>query len=189
MTAGAPDREALLEVAERVLERAGFAARIELLEGSDRSWLLAENELFALGAIAGATLDELEPVESAATQTLLALLGGLEGGAKRWDAYLVLLTSQRWSTVDSRDRVELIYNTRGIRRLIGAELVPDDEGDLEQAVAGVLRPFLPLHDPLGARLDDLDEALVAALTVNGVDPESAPRYVAAYRARGSIDDA
>lgn len=188
MTAWAPDREALLETAERVLERAGFAVRIELLEGSDRSWLLAENELFALGAIAGDTLEDLEPVESTATQTLLGRLGGVDGGAKRWDAYLVLLTPQRWSTVDSRDRVELVYNTRGIRRLIGAELIPNDERDVEDAVARALRPFLPLGDPLGARLDDLDEALVAALIVNGVDPESAPRYVAAYRARGSLED-
>jgi hypothetical protein len=188
MTAGAPDRETLLDAAERVLERAGFAVRIELLEGGDRSWLLAENELFALGAIAGDTLEDLEPLESTATQTLLTRLGGLDGGAKRWDAYLVLLTPQRWSTVDSRDRVELVYNTRGIRRLIGAELIPDDERDVEDAVARALRPFLPLGDPLGARLDDLDQALVAALIVNGVDPESAPRYVAAYHARGSLDD-
>lgn len=188
MRAAAPDRKALLEVAARVLERAGFAVRIELLEGSDRSWLLAENALFALGAIAGDTLEELEPVESTASQTLLGRLGGVDGGAKRWDAYLVLLTPQRWSTVDSRERVELLYNTRGIRRLIGAELVTDDEADAEEAAARVLRPFLPLRDPLGTRLDNLDEALVAALIVNGVDPESAPRYVARYRARGSLDD-
>ena len=188
MTAGAAEVEALLEAAERVLERAGFAVRLELLEGSDRSWLLAENELFALGAIAGETLEELQPVEPTATQTLLSRLGGLDGGAKRWDGYLVLLTPQRWSNVDSRDRVELVYNTRGIRRLIGAQLIADEDGDVEDAVTRVLRPFLPLRDPLGAGLEDLDEALVSALIVNGVDPESAPRYVAAYRARGSLDD-
>lgn len=146
---GAPDREALLEAAQRVLERAGFVAWIELLEGGERSWLLAENELFALGAIAGNTLEDLEPFESAATQILLARLGGLDGGAKRWDAYLVLLTPQRWNTLDSRDRVELTYNTRGIRRLIGAELIPDDGWDVEDAVGRALRPFLPLADPQG----------------------------------------
>ena len=188
MTAGAANLEALLEAAEHVLERVGFAVRIELLEGSNRSWLLAENDLFALGAIAGDTLDELQLVESTATQALLGRLGGLDGGAKRWDGYLVLLTPQRWSRVDMRDRVEFVYNTRGIRRLIGAELIPDEDGDIEDAVTRVLRPFLPLRDPLEARLDDLDEALIAALIVNGVDPDSAPRYVAAYRARGSLDD-
>lgn len=188
MTAGAPHREALLEVAERVLERAGFAVRIESLEGTDRSWLLAENELFALGAIAGDTLEDLEPVESTATHALLSRLGGLDGGAKRWDAYLMLLTPQPWLTLDSRDRVEFVYNTRGIRRMIGAQLIPDDEADVEDAVARVLRPFLPLADPSGTRLEDLDEALIAALIVNGVDHEAAPRYIAAYRARGSLDD-
>lgn len=188
MTASAPGREALLEAAHGVLERTGFAVRIELLEGSDRSWLLAENELFVVGAIAGETLEELEPVESTATQTLLSRLGGLDGGGKRWDGYLVLLTPQPWSTVDSRDHVELVYNTRGVRRLVGAELIAGDQGDLEDAVARVLRPFLPLENPLAAGLDDLDEALVAALAVNGIDPESAQRYVASYRARGSLDD-
>jgi len=178
----------LLEAAGRVLERAGFAAQIETLEGSDRSWLLAENELFALGAIAGDTLVELQPIEPLATQVLLKRLGGLDGGGKRWDAYLVLLTPQRWSTVDSRDRVEIVYNTRGIRRLIGTDLIPDEQNDIEDVISQVLRPFLPLSDPLDAGLHDLDDALVKALIVNGVDIEAAPRFVAAYRARGTLDD-
>lgn len=188
MTAGIQGRETLLEAAERVLKRAGFVAQIELLEGSDQSWLLAENELFAIGAIAGETLEELQPVEPTATHMLLSRLGGLESGAKRWDAYLVLLTPQRWSTIDSRDRAEFLYNTRGIRRLIGAEIIPDDENDIEDAVARVLRPFLPLADPVNGGLDDLDDALITALIVNGVDPDAAPRYVAAYRARGTLED-
>jgi hypothetical protein len=188
MTGAAPGHDTLLEAAGRVLERAGFAVRIELLEESDRSWLLAENELFALGAIAGETLDELQRVESTATEALLGRLGGLDGGAKRWDAYLLLLTPQPWRALNSRERVELVYNTRGIRRLIGAELIPDEAGDIENAVASVLTAFLPLRDPLDGGLDDLDGALVTALIVNGVDREAAPRYVAAYRARGSLDD-
>jgi hypothetical protein len=188
MTAWPQSRDALLDAAGRVLERAGFVVRIETLEGSDHSWLLAENELFAVGAIAGDTLEELQRVEATAAQMLLSRLGGLNGGAKRWDGYLVLLTPQRWTAVGSRDRVELLYNTRGIRRLIGADLTSDEESDIDDAVARVLRPFLPLRDPLGAGLEDLDEALIAALVLNGVDPQAAPRYVAAYRARGSLDD-
>lgn len=188
MTSVGPAREALLEVAEHILKRAGFAVRIELLEGSDRSWLLAENELFALGAVAGETLEELQRVQSIAGQALLGRMGGLAEGAKRWDAYLVLLTPQRWNALDSRERVDLVYNTRGIRRLIGAELIPDEAGDVEGRVARVLTPFLPLVDPLTVGLDDLNDALVAALTVNGVDREAAARYVAAYQARGSLDD-
>lgn len=187
MTVTPPDREALLIVAQGVLERTGFGVRIELLEGSDRSWLIAENELFVVGVIAGETLEELKPVESTATETLLTRLGGLNGGGKRWDGYLVLLTSQSWSTVDSRDRVELVYNTRGIRRLVGAELIADEEGDVEAAVGRALRPFLPLANPIGADLEDLDEALVKALAVNGVELEPAERYVAAYRAQGSLE--
>jgi hypothetical protein len=188
VTTVGPAREALLEAAGRVLNRAGFTVRIELLEGSDRSWLLAENELFALGAVAGDTLDELQRVQSIASQALMGRMGGLGEGAKRWDAYLVLLTPERWSALDSRDRVDLVYNTRGIRRLIGAELVPDEAGDVEGRVARALTPFLPLVDPMTVGLDDVNDALVAALTVNGVDREAAARYVAAYEARGSLDD-
>jgi hypothetical protein len=143
--------------------------------------------LFVIGVIAGDSLNELQPVESVATETLLVRLGGLVGGAKRWDGYLVLLTSQSWTTLDSRDRMELVYNTRGIRRVIGADVVADEEGDVEAAVGRALRPFLPLANPIHAHLADLDDSLVRALAVNGVELEDAERYVAAYRAQGSLD--
>lgn len=185
---GTSERQAVLECAERVLARAGFAVRIESLEGAGCSWLLAENELFALGAIVGKTLDEIEPLEATATQALLDRLGGLNGGAKRWDAYLILLTAQRWSALDDRERVNLVYNTRGIRRLVGAGIVADETHNLEEVVAAALTPFQPLRDPLITGLTDLYEALLSALVVNGVSDESARRYVAAFRARGTLDD-
>jgi hypothetical protein len=55
-------------------------------------------------------------------------------------------------------------------------------------LARALRSFLPLAEPLTAALEDLDEALVNSLVLNGVDREAAQRYVAAYRAKGSLDD-
>jgi hypothetical protein len=188
MTDPATPREALLEAAGHVLERAHFAVRIESLTGSDQAWLLAENELFALGAIEGETLDDLERVESTAAQALLSRFGNLERGAKRWDAYLLLLTPQSWSSLDDRNRVEFVYNTRGIRRLIGADLIADETGDIREAVTRVLRPFLPLGEPLGGALADLDDALINSLVVNGVEREDAQRYVAAFRVSGSLDD-
>lgn len=185
---GTSEQQAVLDCVERVLGRAGFAIRIESLENTDRSWLLAENELFALGAIAGQSLEDLEAVEATATEVLLDRLGGRAAGAKRWDAYLVLLTSQRWDSVDDRDRVGIVYNTRGVRRLVSAGIVDDEEHELEKLVAEALAPFLPLRDPLATGLTDLDDALTSALTVNGISEDSARRYVAAFRARGTLDD-
>jgi hypothetical protein len=67
-------------------------------------------------------------------------------------------------------------------------VVPSDEGDIEEPIAGVLRPFLPLSEPIGSALDDLDNALADALVVNGIDQERATQYVAAFRARGDLED-
>lgn len=180
--------ELLLDAAADVLRRARFSVAVEPLEGAERRWLLAENELFALAAVAGETLDDAATVESVAIEAMLDRLGGLDSGAKRWDAYLVLLTPQRWAAIDSRERVELVYNTRGIRRLVSAELAPDEDGELRPLMARALRSFLPLAEPGTTALEDVDEALAKALVLNGVNPEAAQRYVAAYRARGSLDD-
>src|SRR4051794_11522839 len=90
--------EGILEAAERVLDEAQFAVAFDLLEG--RPWLLAENELFAIAVLAGDSLAELAEVEPLAVRALLDRLGGLGSGAKRWDAYLILLTPQRWDAID-----------------------------------------------------------------------------------------
>ena len=190
MTAEVSVRDDILAAAARALERAHFSVQIESVDGatSPFSWLVAENELFALGAIAGETLGELEQYEADATEALLARAGGEAGGVKQWDLYLALLTTQPWRTLDPRGRVELVYNTRGIRRLIGAGLIPDEAGDLDVAIEAVLRPFLPLGEPLGTTLTDLDDSLVNALVINGVELADAERFVVAYRTHESLDD-
>jgi hypothetical protein len=122
---GATSRDDLLVTASEVLAGADFNVLIEPLAGSEHQWLLAENNYFAIAALAGASWRELRKSESIASEQPLERLGGLEGGAKRWDAYLVLLTTERWSGVDDRERSDFVNNTRGVRRLIGAQLVPD----------------------------------------------------------------
>lgn len=176
----------LLEAAQSVLGEAGFSARVEPLEQSGASWLLAEDELFAVGVIAGDTLDELKSVESVAAKALLGRFSGSGEGPKKWDLYLVLLTTQPWNAIDSRERVGLLYNMKGLRRLIGAQ-IPNGGEELRNSVSRVLRPFLPLTDSLESGLAGLEEDLVRALIVNGVDSESAPRFVAAYQAEGSLE--
>jgi hypothetical protein len=178
----------LLDAASSILSRAGFVSRIEPLGEDGPVWLLAEDSLFAIAVLAGDSLAELKEVESLASEALLDRLGGIASGAKRWDVYLVFITPQRWASLDDRERVEFEYNTRGIRRLVGAQVIPGDEGDIEEPILGVLRPFLPLSDPIGSALADLDGALADALVVNGVDQGRAVQYVAAFRARGDLED-
>lgn len=185
---GTAGRDGLLGAAAEVLEGADFNVVIEPLAGTEQRWLLAENDLFAIAALAGTTWEELAKSESIASERLLDRLGGLAGGAKRWDAYLVLLTTERWSGVDDRERSDFVNNTRGVRRLVGAQIVPDPQGGLEVPLTEVLRPFLPLGDALRSGVADLDQALIDALVLNGVDPEDAPRYVSAYRSRGDLED-
>ena len=178
----------LLETAGVVLGRAGFTVQIESLGEKGWRWLLAEDDFFAIAVIAGGSLAELRTIESEAAGEILARLGGTKGGPKRWDAYLVFLTPQRWTAVDDRERMEFAYDTRGIRRLIGAQVVAPEDGDIEEPVAGVLRPFLPLDDPIGTALPDLDHALEASLVLNGADEGRAAAYVEAFRAKGHLED-
>jgi hypothetical protein len=183
-----PREAELLEAAGVVLARAGFKVRIEPLGEEGFTWLLAEDDLFAIAVLAGSSLAELREIETEASGEILDRLGGMKGGPKRWDVYLVFLTPQRWTSVDDRERMEFAYDTRGIRRLIGAQVVAEEGGGIEDPVEGVLRPFLPLVEPIGTGVNDLDLALGDALVLNGVDEERASAYVEAFRARGHLDD-
>jgi hypothetical protein len=175
--------DGLVEAATRILERSAFKTEHGSLPGVGGPWLLAENEFFAIGVLAGASLHDLAVVDSVAAAAVLDRLGGTEGGAKRWDAYLVLLTSEPSRDADDRERVELVYNTRGVRRIVGQGLSPTDD-----SVGRVLTPFLPLRGPLDASLGDIGSDLADALAVNGVDQTRGERYVSAYLDTGTLDN-
>jgi hypothetical protein len=176
------DSDGLLDAAAAVLEGSGFRVLRAVLPPG-RPWLLAENDFFAIGILTGSSLHELTVTESLATEAVLKRLGGVEGGAKRWDAYLVLLTSESSREANDRERVGLVYNTRGLRRIVGQGLSPSEE-----SVARVLTLFLPLSDPLESSLGDVGSELAEALAVNGIDQTRAERYVSAYLSRGSLDN-
>ena len=176
----APDE--LLDAAREVLVDAGFVAEHANLPHGDSSWLLAENDFFAVGLISRPSVDELAVANAIGTTAMLDRLGGKQAGAKRWDAYLVLLTTEPEETIDSRQRVQLIYNMRGLRRLLGVGLRPDDD-----SVRRVLAPFLPLSEPLEDSLGDIGTELVDALVVNGIASDAAARYVAAFTSTGSLE--
>jgi hypothetical protein len=183
MTGFVSGSDGLLEVTARILERSGFTVEHVALSDAIEPELLAENEFFAIGVLTRSTLHDLAVAESLAAEALLARLGGVEGGAKRWDAYLVLLTSEPSRHADDRERVDLVYNTRGLRRIIGQGLVPTDE-----SVSRVLTPFLPLSGALDSSFRDIGSELADALAVNGIEQTRAQRYVSAYLDTGTLDN-
>lgn len=183
MTEFVSHSDGLLEVAARVLERSGFTIERTSVSTTSEGWLLAENEFFAIGLLTGASLHDLAIAESRAADELLDRLGGIAATAKRWDAYLVLLTPEPSRDADDRERVDLTYNTRGLRRIVGQGLSPTEE-----SVSRVLTPFLPLRDPLDSSLGDIGSELVDALAVNGIDPTRAERYVSAYLNASNLDN-
>jgi hypothetical protein len=104
-------------------------------------------------------------------------------GAKKWDAYLVLLAEEIIDDpVQTRQLVELQYNTRGVRRLV-ATGVSD-----RASIAYVLRPFLPLPRPVPGGLSDSLSGLTDQLVLNGIERDKAERYVAAFAQTGNLDD-
>jgi hypothetical protein len=170
----------ILDICGSLLRDAGFRVAREILPGADEPWLLAENELFAVGLITGPDLDDLSVKDALATDEVLRRLGGTEAGAKRWDAYLVLMTAAHES--DAR-RVELLYNTRGLRRLVGIGVE-----STRASITRTLSPFLPLSEPLAVSSTEVGQELEDALVINGIERALAGRYVAAYQRTGTLDN-
>jgi hypothetical protein len=173
----------LLDLAEAVLTEAGFATRRAFVASADAPWLLAEDQLFVIAVIATKTLADARRLESYAATELLQRIATPVVGAKKWDAYLVLLAEQIVDDpLETRQLVELQYNTRGVRRLV-ASGVSD-----RASIAPVLRPFLPLPRPVPGGLSDSLTGLAEQLVLNGIERDKAERYVAAFAQTGNLDD-
>lgn len=173
---------ALVAFARRVLAARGFRVRESQLPGlGDTPWLLAESELFVLAVVAGRGLEDLQILESYAAPALSELLVGADLGAKRWDAYLVLLASGDSAERGRRAVLDLQYNTRALRRIVVLGVSAD-----EDAVLAALTTFVPLPDPPSGGLSSAFDELIEQLVINGVAHEIAEAAVAAYRLTGSI---
>lgn len=178
----APD---LLAVARNVLRQNNFDVRAEALSGAATGWLLAESELFIVAVAAARNLEELRTVEAFAAPELLGRLSSAQDiGGKRWDAYLVLISSLGSEGAgDARQLVDMEYDTRGVRRLVAVAVQPTDE-DLRR----VLRPFIALPAPPAAGIADAFADLQEQLIVNGVQEDEARRVVTTFSERGHLDD-
>ncbi len=174
---------ALVGLARRVLTGSGFRVSERQLPGlGDTPWLLAESDLFVLSVVAGRGLQDLQILESHAAPALSELLGQADIGAKRWDAYLILMASGDSEERGGRAVLDLQYNTRALRRIVALG-VPAEEA----AVLAALSTFMPLPEPPSGGLTSAFNELIDQLVINGIARDRALAAVAEYRAEGSAD--
>ena len=176
---------ALLALAHRVLRQRGFRTREGVLRDlGDTPWLLAESDEFVVAVVAGRSLLDLELLETHAAPELGELLASGDLGAKRWDAYLVLMASGDSGARGNREVVDLQYNTRALRRIVALGVSAD-----EDAVLGVLSTFMPLPEPRAGGLTSAFDELIDQLVINGIEHERAEAAVEEYRREAHTNDA
>ena len=110
------------------------------------------------------------------------LLAEADLGAKRWDAYLILLASGGSDERGRRAVLDLQYNTRALRRIVALGVAAD-----EDAVVSAPSTFMPLPDPPSGGLTAAFDDLIEQLVVNGIDRYRAHAAITAYRKSGSGD--
>ena len=169
---------ALLAQARRLLATSGFRVQEGPIPGTqDSTWVLAESEAFILAVVPASSPDDLAELEAYAATALSEAVSAAEVGAKRWDAYLVLLSSGGENQRGSRTITGIQYNTRSLRRLVQLGVPPEPS-----AVRRALSTFLPLPDlQAGAPSSALDD-LLEQLVVNGADRHAAASSIAEFRA-------
>jgi hypothetical protein len=167
----------LLAVARRVLTRHDFRVNERTLDGPDAAtWLLAESQYFLLALAAGESFDDLLVLEGFLAAALTTVFEDGKLGPKRWDSYVVLLSSSGADQRGAPDVVRLQYNTRSLRRLVSLGIPAR-----EDAVAEGLATFLPLPEPLPGGLRSAFDELVAQLVINGIPEDRATTAVNSYR--------
>lgn len=172
----------LLAAARRVLGASGFRVReARLPEPVDVPWLLAENEYFVIAVGAGHALADIRMIESYVAAALGDLLAETDLGAKRWDAYVVLLARTDAEERGRADVLEIEYNTRSLRRMVSL-------GVTEAAVEEALATFVALPKPPAGGLPSAYEELVEQLVVHGIERAEAQDVVATYRREGELDN-
>ena len=180
-------RHPLLSLAALILKENKFVLQgIEELPSGDQI-LVAENPYFILCLAAADDASTIVPLESLVATHLARLLVRTALGAKKWDAYIVVLTTQKLSgdPEETARLYNLNHNTSSFRRILRTG-VRAELADVESA----LRPFLPLpklDEPLLSR-DALDE-LKEELPKHGVDATEASKMIDDFRGVGSIRSA
>lgn len=105
-------------------------------------------------------------------------------GAKAWDGYLILATSQRSMPDQSVPLASIRTNTKRLRKILvlGEDLaLRSGQQSVESAIARCLAPLAPLELGTGARASDPLTGLSDRLEVPGLDRADIDALVTAYR--------
>jgi hypothetical protein len=161
----------LLQIAAALLDKAEFAtAKLELSVGG-HELLLAENPYFIVAVAVSPSISGLRAIDDVASVELARRVAAADIGPKQWDAYLVLLTTQRAATSadDVASLAALAHDTRAVRRLVLTDVQPGTD-----SLARALRPFLPLRSAPSSSEATADSLslLREELVTQGLDPTS-----------------
>jgi hypothetical protein len=167
----------LVDLAQVVLGEADYVVRRELINGTP--YLLAEDpdNVVVLGAVIDvADVLAIEPVLS---EILVKRLAEGTAESKKWDGYVVILTSTRSDEDTTEALFSLTYNLSQVRRIvrIGVDAT-------KAAIARGLRPVLPLRESTGdSALTDPLTALEERLIADGLAPAQVDQAMADFRAQ------
>lgn len=167
--------ESLLELADFVLESAGYA--VMRLSTSDMTASIAENDNNIVIVAALVSPEDLVEAEPVVARQLTEKLVARDVGAKKWDAYVVLLSAQRASDDQTESLANLANNLRRVRRVIRVGVEPT-----RAAVSRALRLLLPLPEPPTERaIADPLELMRERLLIDGVDPNVVQTALEVFR--------
>jgi hypothetical protein len=142
--------------------------------------LLAENDYFALGLMEFGDPEELSASERESAAELAERVSP-DAGAKRWDAYLVLLSPTTLGGDAMPESVtEIIYNTNFFRRIVRWNVQPD-----EASLSRALRSFLPFVTAQEESRSNPLTRLAQTLPSYGVSEADGLQEIARWRASGS----
>lgn len=171
----------VLVLAEEVLTGGGYRTkRVSVVDGAEV--LLAENEFAIIALSSVRTTERLRFIESGAAVALSNCVAASNVGAKRWDAYLVLLVEEEMNFDDRSDFFEITRNTSLFRRIVRVGVTPELE-----SVKSVLSMFLPLADRADPTvIVDALALLQAEMPAHGVSKQVVDDAMASFRSTGEI---
>jgi hypothetical protein len=139
-------------------------------------FLLAENDYFAIGITEFFSPQELPVIAAAAANALVERIA-TDAGAKRWDFYLVLVSSVHPDDVVMPESVTtIVYNTTFFRRVVKWGIEPS-----ELSISEALRAFLPLAATGVAAPVSPMQRLAERLPSYGLSPELAAQTMERFR--------
>lgn len=167
----------LLDLADSALRESGYVVQRFAIGGLD--YVLAEDVDNVVALTAVVSVDAVLRTEPVVSNVLATRFANLASSPKRWDGYVVLLTSEVPDDSLAEPLFALTYNLARVRRVVRVGVEPTRAG-----VHRALRPILPLtkvadHIAPGDALRALEERLVA----DGVPPHDVSLALGEFRAQ------